>query len=198
MRALLVWAVCLAAVILLDEDLARLVRVGGRTETLMASLGYWLGHGFPVVGSLVLLWLLGRRLNLARLKACAARAILAFAVSGLASQIIKHLIARPRPRLMDPSTWSPGMRLADGLNSFPSGHTTTTMAVASILSFYYPKGTPLFMLWTAFVGSARIAGGAHYPLDVFAGVVLGLLTSWVVIHWTNSISSSTLVQVGKN
>ncbi|MBF0528016.1 MAG: phosphatase PAP2 family protein [Deltaproteobacteria bacterium] len=187
-RRLTAWLVLaggLVAIILLDEDLARLVRIGGHRGELIAGWGYWLGHGAVVIPPLVLLWLLSRKLNWTRMKACAGQAVWAFALSGVANQILKYLIGRPRPRLLNQDIWSPGMTLASGLNSFPSGHTTTSMAVALIFSFYYPRGAPIFMLWAAFVGAARIAGGAHFPLDVLAGVVLGLMTGWVVIHWAD-------------
>ena len=59
--------------------------------------------------------------------------------------------------------------------SFPSGHTSTTFAVATSISMAYPKWyviAPTF----AFAGAtaySRMYRGAHYPSDVLCGIIVG-------------------------
>ncbi len=66
--------------------------------------------------------------------------------------------------------------------SFPSGHTSTSFAVATALSRAYPKWyviAPSY-LWAGSVGYSRMYLGVHYPSDVFGGAVLGTTTSWLL------------------
>lgn len=69
-----------------------------------------------------------------------------------------------------------------GSTSFPSGHTSTSFAVATALSRAYPKWyiiAPAY-LWAGSVGYSRMYLGVHYPSDVFGGAVLGTTTAWVL------------------
>jgi len=69
-----------------------------------------------------------------------------------------------------------------GSTSFPSGHTSTSFAIATALSRAYPKWYVIVpsYLWAASVGYSRMYLGVHYPSDVFGGALLGTTTSWVL------------------
>lgn len=60
--------------------------------------------------------------------------------------------------------------------SFPSGHTSCSFAVAWVLFREFPKraGVPALVL-AIFVGFSRLYVGVHYPSDVLAGGILGIL-----------------------
>lgn len=86
--------------------------------------------------------------------------------------LIKHFVRRPRPFIRN-KEFVPVYRA--GSTSFPSGHTSTTIAAATALSFAYPKWyviTPAF-LWAGSVGYSRMYLGEHYPTDVGAGAFIG-------------------------
>jgi undecaprenyl-diphosphatase len=109
----------------------------------------------------------------------ASRALYFFAVqafSGLLSQLVKHVVGRARPKLVD--TLGPEhfdlFSLKAVLASFPSGHTTTIVAAAASLSFFMPRRAALLFALAAPVAASRLIVGAHYPSDVLGGVFLGL------------------------
>jgi undecaprenyl-diphosphatase len=66
--------------------------------------------------------------------------------------------------------------------SFPSGHTSTSFAIATALSRAYPKWYVIVpsYLWAGSVGYSRMYLGVHYPSDVFGGALLGTTTSWLL------------------
>ncbi|WP_246104189.1 phosphatase PAP2 family protein [Mucilaginibacter corticis] len=87
--------------------------------------------------------------------------------------LLKHIVKRPRPFIQNISI-TPVYR-ASG-TSFPSGHTSSSMATATALSMAYPKWyviAPAF-LWAGTTSYSRMYLGEHYPTDVAAGAALGV------------------------
>lgn len=89
--------------------------------------------------------------------------------------LLKPLIGRIRPYnafdnltiLIEP--------LAD--NSFPSGHSSASFAVASVMFMLLPKkyGVPAVIV-ASIIAFSRLYLGVHYPSDVAAGIIIGCLT----------------------
>jgi membrane-associated phospholipid phosphatase len=69
--------------------------------------------------------------------------------------------------------------------SFPSGHTMSAFALASVLSSEY-HNKPLVVFgsygFATAVGFARVGGLNHFPSDVVAGAVIGELIGRYVVH----------------
>lgn len=92
---------------------------------------------------------------------------------------LKHFINRPRPYITYPLIWHV---TADNDGSFPSGHTSVCFAIAAILSLNYRKRYIIipFFVWAVLVAYSRLYLGLHYPSDVAAGAVIGMIASWMV------------------
>jgi membrane-associated phospholipid phosphatase len=115
--------------------------------------------------------------------------ILAYIISGLAVQIIKHIVPRPRPKLFFGDAIH--IHLINGItcsgnNSFPSGHTASIFSLAVLLSIYYSqkkiKTNICFYLLTIalLIGYSRVYLSQHFPIDVLAGSFLGVLVTLAV------------------
>lgn len=102
----------------------------------------------------------------------------AVALSGLATDLIKPLVGRLRPKLLFEAGlygFEP-LRIGYEYNSFPSGHATTVFALAASLALFFPRWRlPLFS-FAAVVGFSRIIVGAHYLSDLMAGAYIGVMT----------------------
>ncbi len=100
---------------------------------------------------------------------------------------MKHIDRRRRPIDIELKgdycrTWfQTERRDPGGTGCFPSGHTASSFAVATIIAERYPK-----YRWLAFGSAGTIAGSrlhsrAHFPSDVFFGAALGFSISHYVV-----------------
>ena len=98
-----------------------------------------------------------------------ATILIAESVSGA----LKGWIDRNRPPLHDPDP-EPLVQLPV-THSFPSGHATVAFACATVLALAVPRlRVPLFVL-AVLIAFSRVYVGVHYPFDVLAGALLGVV-----------------------
>ncbi len=92
------------------------------------------------------------------------------------SQVLKRLWRRARPTAGIVGFTA----LAENPDafSFPSGHSAAAFAVALAMAGMVPGG-PAFVALAFAVGLSRVYLGAHYPLDVAVGALVGLLCGGV-------------------
>jgi undecaprenyl-diphosphatase len=101
--------------------------------------------------------------------------VAAVALADLITLALKRLVDRPRPfiRYADPKVLVP----IPHDPSFPSGHSATSFAAATMLAFAFPGFAPVLLVLAAAVAYSRVYVGVHYPLDVIAGAALGALVA---------------------
>ena len=71
--------------------------------------------------------------------------------------------------------------------SFPSGHAANNMAVAVVLILFFPRLGWLYLPIALLIGYSRIYTGSHWPLDVAAGMVLGLFGGVIATRFLNFV-----------
>ncbi len=95
------------------------------------------------------------------------------------SYLIKHLVQAPRPYLRFPDEVT---KLFDygGFDSFPSGHATLFMALGVMISLHHKRVGYLFIFLAILISLARVSSGIHFPIDIFAGWIIGGGVSYFV------------------
>lgn len=157
----------------IDVWVFKLLNVDGRRAPWLdkTMLGLTqLGNGISILIVVVVLFL--------RVRHLLAYELIVGALSlGLSVEIIKAMIHRTRPFVKLKDIRIVGSR-ASG-RSFPSGHTSQTFFMATLLVHYYQGSIFILLLLyviATLVGITRIYLGMHYPRDVLAGAMLG--TAW--------------------
>ncbi|OYU90510.1 MAG: phosphoesterase [Bradyrhizobiaceae bacterium PARB1] len=67
--------------------------------------------------------------------------------------------------------------------SFPSGHATTSFALAFAVAALWPKLRMLMIAYAVIICSSRLVLLAHHPSDVVAGGLLGWIVAMAVRYW---------------
>lgn len=106
----------------------------------------------------------------------------------LNSSFLKNIFARPRPcHLIEGTTIIENVRLLVACGSgysFPSSHAVNSFAIATIFTAHYNKYWWIFGIYATVVSFSRIYVGVHFPFDVVAGAIVGILCSlFVYILW---------------
>lgn len=111
---------------------------------------------------------------------------IAAAMKLLAERVIRHwtrplLAVRQRPGTSQPGAVLRGRDVPDHGPSFPSGHVILAAAIACVVAVEIPRAwvwVPVLLTFLVMLG--RVYVGAHNPLDVTAGLGLGLVVGALV------------------
>lgn len=156
-----------------------------------SNAGDWIGEGSHLIGMSVVLLAVGWFLSKPTFKSTGIETLLAHGIAALVSNGLKHLVGRPRPKFVHSGAWQIAPSWASGWDSFPSGHTTASFAIATVLAKRFPAFGPLCFGVAAFVALSRVLRGSHFPTDVFGGAVLGVLSGSLAAapwkEWRTSI-----------
>ena len=96
------------------------------------------------------------------------------AADGIAN-LLKAAVGEKRPSEPDALVVIPHS------HSFPSGHTATSFAAATVLTALAPRWAPAFYVLAAAIAYSRLYVGVHWPLDVVGGAAIGVATALLLL-----------------
>jgi membrane-associated phospholipid phosphatase len=129
--------------------------------------GAYIGNFYLNLGASFATYAVGRASGNAKIAILGADLARAQLVSQATTQGIKYIAGRTRP---------------DGTDrSFPSGHTSSAFATATVLQRHYgwKVGIPAYAL-ASYVGASRLHANKHYLSDVAFGAALGIIAGRTV------------------
>jgi undecaprenyl-diphosphatase len=90
---------------------------------------------------------------------------------------------RPRPYMNLSSTHKLiSLSPVENLQSFPSGHAIFFFALSYVVYSFNKKLGVFFIFCSTIIGIARIFVGVHWPSDILAGAVLGIIVGFIT-NW---------------
>ena len=113
--------------------------------------------------------------------------------------VAKEIVQRPRPVIPKEDVILP----ADAEYAFPSGHALIVSANAAVVLalFRTTRKQRIISLLLAFEAAivciSRVYVGAHYPLDVIGGILLGVGISFIFIGLGKKIDATVMVPIRK-
>lgn len=115
-------------------------------------------------------------------RATAGVAFVAVGANQVLTGLIKWIVNRERPDL----------RLSPRANSsFPSGHASASVGLAYVLAHRHRRLT--FWVWACaiWISVSRVFLERHYPSDVVAGALIGILMAVVVLRFEDRLAALT-------
>lgn len=127
--------------------------------------------------------------------------LLSYISSGIFSQLLKNYISTPRPLTYFEihhykyylETF---VNSRVGYNSFPSGHTASIFALATVIANYFRQKYICFLMiiLSIAVGCSRIYLGHHFLIDVIFGAIIGVLFGSFSAVWAKKITKTILIR----
>lgn len=99
------------------------------------------------------------------------------------SSLLKDLFGRLRP-----CHTLPDVNLLVGCGggkSFPSSHAANNFAAAMVISKLVGKNKVFFFSIATLVALSRVYVGVHYPLDITAGALVGIILGYITAYSVN-------------
>jgi len=169
-------------------------------STFISKSSYYffspLGSGFIDIPALGIFYACGVIWKNKKAKETGLKGLEAYVITAVFTQAIKQIAHRHRPyqdNLPDPHAWDGPLSWGGeygmfGYNSFPSGHSSTVFAIATVIGLEYwdTKWVPAISFGLAgFTALYRLAVNDHWASDVLFGSALGFAVGSMVYFNTN-------------
>jgi len=133
-----------------------------------------------------ILYLMLRNFSVRTVVACVVAMVVTILLADqIGSSVIRPIVERFRPS--NPANPISGdVHIVDnnrgGRFGFPSCHAANTFGLAFFVIYLFRNRvmTVFFLIWATIVSYSRIYLGLHYPGDILAGIVLGLIVASLV------------------
>jgi len=129
-----------------------------------------------------LLWLLLLLFLILGFKKYWKMVLVAFISAGVSrfvlAEIIRFIWFRQRPFVQ--LNFLPLIQQSPSEASFPSGHASFYFAISTIVYLYNKKAGILFYAVSFLIALSRVFVGVHWPFDILAGALLGILTALLI------------------
>jgi undecaprenyl-diphosphatase len=161
----------------IDQQMSDGIRRGWRSPTMdvVMSAAAELGGVYAAGGGTAAFYLSGWP----RLRQAAGLAACSWLGATVVLIGIRAAVNRPRPLEPDPGWLN---------SSFPSHHTTSYFAIATVYAIKFPRLAPALGAAGAMVALSRVYLGQHWPSDVLAGAVLGTGVGLLTLRLEQPIS----------
>ena len=161
-----------------DVDLGKKV-ASHRDHPVVKAAGYAgkIGDQGPLYTLSAGLLIIGLASRKQRLAGSGVLMLAAVAAADLSKRLTKRLVRRTRPHvLLDDHRYETDTGGSDHKpeQSFPSGHMAGSVAAARAVSRNFPRTGAAAGAAAVAIGISRVAKGAHWPLDVVSGAIIGL------------------------
>lgn len=115
---------------------------------------------------------------------------LSYVVTSALIFVLKHFLSWGRPAYVLPSgKVMVVVPLEDGF-SFPSGHAALAVTVTAVLWPHLTlRGRAIALSLATWVVLSRVVLGAHFPVDVTAGLITGAVSGWCVRRFLARIAT---------
>jgi membrane-associated phospholipid phosphatase len=168
-----------------DDEIALKIAAssGGRHDFFRA--GATIGDGVEQSGFALAMYVIGRASHSARVGALGADLVDAQIVNAVMTQGLKTAVDRKRP--------------TGSKHSFPSGHTSATLATAAVIEQHYGwKAAAPFYALGGYVSLSRMVDNQHWASDVIFGAAVGIVSGRAASfgHGRNRVSVSPAMLPG--
>ena len=180
-----------------NVDLFNLINHGLQNPFLDIAIPFitHLGGFLTLLIAMILLIGYGKLTNRDNLKKIAIIALIALLFSDIIALALKNIIHEPRPFSIMNNVHL--LVVENDPNSFPSGHATSVFSVVTVFVLnmrdlakkHYKIIDCVLIIFAIVIGFSRIYVGVHFPFDVLAGAIIGILGALIINKFKDTILS---------
>jgi len=168
-----------------DQDIQNWAQKNrNNTSDKIAKFAEPVGNWSYTLPSLSLLYLYGHFFEDEKVRKVALLSLESFVIRSIFARTLKYIGHRHRPSTGDPHNIWDGPGFSSSHLSFPSGHSSTAFAIATVIASEYDNRVfipPLIYGIATLTALSRVNDNAHWASDVFFGSAIGYFTAKAIV-----------------